>query len=220
MKIRLGIIFVGLCGGGGGTQTPVENNAGILHSVCLSVCFFLFVCLPVWLFVCLPVSISVCLSLSLCLSVFLFVCLSFCLLVCLSLSVCIPACLSLCLSFCLSVWDALGCPGLVGWLLPWAALGCLGLPWAAPGCPWAALGWLAGHNPFYGDYHDLSVLELVVFQRIYMNLLWAALGCPGVLWAALGASGSCLGLHWAAPGCPGLPWAGWLAGKWISMIFN
>ena len=45
---------------------------------------------------------------------------------------------------------------------------------AAPGCPWAALGWLAGHNTFYGDYNGFSVLELLDFQRIYMNLLWAA----------------------------------------------
>ena len=39
---------------------------------------------------------------------------------------------------------------------------------------------------------------------IYMNLLWAALGCPGVLWAVLGA----------ALGCSWLPWAalGWMAG--------
>ena len=111
------------------------------------------------------------------------------------------------------LWGALGwlvgcCPGLL-----WAALGC-------PGYTWAALGWLAGHTHFYEDYHDFSVLELLDFQRIYMNLLWAALGCPGVLWAVLGAAGGCLGLPWAAPGCPGLPWAGWLAGKWISMIFN
>mgnify|MGYP000229035699 CR=1 FL=1 len=44
-----------------------------------------------------------------------------------------------------------------------------------------------------------------------MNLIRAALDCPGVLWAVLGAAGGCLGLPWAAPGCP---WAalGWLAG--------
>ena len=37
-----------------------------------------------------------------------------------------------------------------------------------------------------------------------MNLLWAALGCPGGCW----------GLPWAALGCSWLPWAalGWMAG--------
>ena len=44
-----------------------------------------------------------------------------------------------------------------------------------------------------------------------MNLLWAALGCPGLLWAALGAAGGCFGLPWAAPGCSWVA-LGWMAG--------
>ena len=35
-----------------------------------------------------------------------------------------------------------------------------------------------------------------------MVLVWAALGCSGLMWAALG----CSGLLWAALGCPEQPW--------------
>lgn len=63
---------------------------GPLH-LGLSVCWFLSVCLPAWLFFCLSLSVV---YLSVCLWSMWFICLSVC---------CLFVCLSICLSFCLSV---------------------------------------------------------------------------------------------------------------------
>ena len=83
-------------------------------SACLSVTFFLSICLSIYLCVCLCVSLSIFLCiylsvslslfLSMCLSIYLRVCLSVCVSICLCLSVYVylSVCLFVCLSVCLS----------------------------------------------------------------------------------------------------------------------